>query len=207
MLLDYQATGTVRRPQDNRDARFAPQGAYRCAGEDCWLALSVQNDEEWPLLARAIDRDDLADDAELSTLAARRSRHDELDAAISAWTSQREQYEAAWLLQRAGVSAAPILANWQILADPHLFHRNFYIPIEHPVVGVYPYPSWPWRLSRTPARITRAAPRFAEHNRQVLAEINLSQEQIEALYAAGVTSDTPTAPTLIARGGLSASDD
>lgn len=207
MLLDYQATGTVRRPQGNRDARFAPQGAYRCAGEDCWLALSVQNNEEWPLLARTIGRDDLADDAELSTLTARRSRHDELDAAISAWTSQHEQYEAAWLLQRAGISAAPILANWQILADPHLFHRNFYIPIEHPVVGVYPYPSWPWRLSRTPARVTRAAPRFAEHNRQVLAEIGLPQEQIEALYAAGVTSDAPTAPTLIARGGLSASDD
>lgn len=207
MLLDYQATGTVRGPQGNRDARFAPQGAYRCAGEDCWLALSVQNDEEWPLLARAIGRGDLADDPELSTLAARQSRHDELDAAISAWTTQYEQYEAAWLLQRAGVSAAPILANWQILADPHLFHRNFYIPIEHPVVGVYPYPSWPWHFSRTPARVTRAAPRFAEHNRQILAEINLSQEQIEALYESGVTSDAPTAPTLIARGGLSASDD
>lgn len=207
MLLDYQATGTVRRPQGNRDARFAPQGAYRCAGEDCWLVLSVQSDEGWPLLARAIARNDLADDAELSTLTARRSRHDELDAAISTWTSQHEQYEAAWLLQRAGVSAAPILANWQILADPHLFHRNFYIPIEHPVVGVYPYPSWPWRLSRTPARITCAAPRFAEHNRQVLTEIGLPQVQIEALYESGVTSDTPTAPLLIARSGMSASDD
>ena len=207
MLLDHQATGTVRRPQGNRDARFAPQGAYRCAGEDCWLALSVQSDEEWPLLAQAIGRGDLAEDTELSTLPGRLARHDELDKAISAWTSQYEQYEAAWLLQRAGISAAPVLANWQILADPHLFHRNFYVPIEHPVVGVYPYPSWPWRFSRTPAQATRAAPRFAEHNRQVLAELGLSEAQIQSLYAAGVTADAPTAPPLIARGSVTASDD
>ena len=207
MLLDYQTTGAIRRPQGNRDARFAPQGAYRCAGEDCWLALSVQSDEEWPLLARAIGRDDLADDTDLAALAGRQSRHDELDTAIAAWTSQYEQYEAAWLLQRAGVSAAPVLANWQMLADPHLFRRGFYIPIEHPVVGVYPYPSWPWRFSRTPARVARAAPRFAEHNRQILSEIGLSERQIEALYEQGITADAPTAPTLIARSAAAPSDD
>ena len=206
MLLDYQATGTVRRPQGNRDARFAPQGAYRCAGEDCWLALSVQRDEEWPLLARAIGRVDLAEDEGLAGLEGRWARHDELDAAIGLWTAGYEQYEAAWILQRAGVSAAPVLANWQVLADPHLFRRGFYVSIEHPVVGVYPYPSWPWRLSRTPARVERAAPRFAEHNRQVLAELGLSEERIEQLYAAGVTADAPTAPVLIARSGFSSSD-
>ena len=100
-----------------------------------------------------------------------------------------------------------MLANWQVLADPHLFHRGFYVPIEHPVVGVYPFPSWPWRFSRTPARVTRAAPRFAEHNRQVLSEIGLSEQQIQQLYDDGITSDAPTAPTLVVRSGLSAPDD
>ncbi len=207
MLLDYQATGTIRRPNGNRDERFAPQGAYRCAGDDCWIGLAVQRDEEWPLLAEAIGREDLADDPELTTLAGRQARHDELDAAIQAWTQGYEQYEAAWILQRAGISAAPVLANWQVLADPHLFHRGFYVPIEHPVVGVYPFPSWPWRFSRTPALVRRAAPRFAEHNRQILSEIGLSEERIQQLYDDGITSDTPTAPTLVVRSGLSAPDD
>ena len=100
-----------------------------------------------------------------------------------------------------------MLANWQVLADPHLFHRGFYVPIEHPVVGVYPFPSWPWRFSRTPARVRRAAPRFAEHNREVLAEIGLSEQHIQRLYDDGITSDAPTAPTLVVRSGLSAPDD
>ena len=206
-LMEYQTTREIRRPHGNRDRRFAPQGAYRAAGEDSWIALSVQSDEEWTALCRAIGRDDLLSDPALSTLEGRAARHDELDAAIEAWTSEREQYEAAWELQRAGISAAPILANWQVLHDPHIHAREFYQWVPHSVVGVYPYPSWPWRFSRTKPSIRRAAPRFAEHNHEVLSELGYDDEQIAELFALEITSDAPTAPILIARGGLNASDD
>ena len=206
-LMEYQTTREIRRPGGNRDRRFAPQGAYRSAGEDCWIAVSVQHDEEWVSLCRVIDREDLLADSELSTLDGRTARHDELDAVIEAWTSEREQYEGAWELQRGGVSAAPVLANWQVLHDPHIHARGFYQWVEHSVVGVYPYPSWPWRFSRTKPSIRRAAPRFAEHNQEVLAELGYDDEQIAELYALEITSDAPTAPVLIARSGLSSSDD
>ncbi len=206
-LMAYQATGEVRRPHGNRDARFAPQGAYRAIGENSWIAVSVQTDEDWSALCGVIGRDDLSADAELSTLAGRKARHDQIDAAIEAWSREREQYEAVWELQRAGVSAAPILANWQVLHDPHIHASGFYQWVEHSVVGVYPYPSWPWRFSRTKPSIRRAAPRFAEHNRELLSELGYSEAEIAELYEREITSDAPTAPVLIARGGLSSSDD
>ena len=193
-LLEYQATGRVRQPMMNRDPRFAPQGAYPAIGIDKWVAISVQDDRDWEALCEVIGRADLADDEELATLEGRWRRHDELDEAIEAWTLTLEQYEVAWALQRAGVSAAPVLANWQMLPDPHLHERGFYIDVEHPVVGVYPYASWPWQFSRTPAAITRPAPVFAEHNRQVLGELGLSDDAIDDLYASGVTADTPDLP-------------
>ena len=206
-LMEYQTAREIRRPNGNRDRRFAPQGAYRSAGEDCWIAVSVQNDDDWVALCEVIGRSDLLADSELSTLEGRTARHDELDAAIEAWTSEREQYEGAWDLQRGGVSAAPILANWQVLHDPHIHASGFYQWVEHSVVGVYPYPSWPWRFSRTKPSIRRAAPRFAEHNHEVLSELGYDDEQIAELYALEITSDVPTAPVLIARSGLSSSDD
>lgn len=206
-LMEYQTTREIRRPNGNRDRRFAPQGAYRSAGEDCWIAVSVQNDDDWVALCDVIGRNDLMADSELSTLEGRTARHDELDTAIQAWTSEREQYEGAWELQRGGVSAAPILANWQVLHDPHIYASGFYQWVEHSVVGVYPYPSWPWRFSRTKPSIRRAAPRFAEHNHEVLSELGYDDEQIAELYALEITSDDPTAPVLIARSGLSSSDD
>lgn len=189
MLMDYRVTGNVPLPAGNRDRRFAPQGAYKCAGIDNWVAICVQSDDEWPLLARAIGRVDMAEDQSLRVLAGRQGRHDEIDAAIESWTRGREQYEIAWELQRLGISSAPVLANWQVLPDPHL--RGFYVDIDHPVVGVYPYTSWPWRFSRTPASVTRPAPLFAQHNREVLAEAGLDEKAVDMLYADGVTSDEP----------------
>ena len=58
--------------------------------------------------------------------------------------------EAAAKLQRVGVPAAPVLANWEMVSNPHFHARNFYIPMEHPEMGVFPYPGMPWKLSETP---------------------------------------------------------
>jgi crotonobetainyl-CoA:carnitine CoA-transferase CaiB-like acyl-CoA transferase len=190
-LTSYRATGEVRPPNGNRDARYAPHGVYPCAGVDFWVAIAVQSDDEWPALAAAMGRDDLAADPGLATLEGRQARHDELDEAIAAWTSGLEQYEVAWELQRRGVSAAPVLANWQILADPHIHQRHAYASVEFPVVGVYPTTTWPWHFARTPARIVRPAPLFGEHNHQILSELGLSDDRIAELYAEGITADEP----------------
>lgn len=193
-LLSYQASAELRQPMANRDPRFAPQGAYAAAGIDKWVAVSVQDDADWLALCAVIERPDLAADSALSTLEGRWASHDAVDDAISAWAQGLEQYEIAWALQRAGVSAAPVLANWQMLPDPHLHQRGFFVDIEHPVVGVYPYASWPWRFTRTPASIRRAAPVFAEHNRDIFIELGLTTSEIDALYAEGITADEPLLP-------------
>jgi crotonobetainyl-CoA:carnitine CoA-transferase CaiB-like acyl-CoA transferase len=193
-LLRHELTGEPPGPLGNRDERFAPQGVYATVGADHWLAVCCQSDAAWPALAEAIGRPDLAADPDLVALAGRQARHDELDVALMVWASQREHYEAAWALQRAGVSAAPVLANWQMEADPHLHARGVFQRVAHPVVGVYPTTTGPWRFARTPARLDRPAPLFAEHNRQVLAEAGLSEAQIASLYAVGVTADEPEIP-------------
>jgi crotonobetainyl-CoA:carnitine CoA-transferase CaiB-like acyl-CoA transferase len=164
---------------------------YRCIGTDNWVAVTVRSGDEWRSVAELIGRPDLAADESLASLEGRHARHDELDAAISAWTAGLEQYEVAETLQARGVPAGPVLANWQILPDPHIFERGMYETVLHPVVGVYPETTWPWRFERTPARIARPAPLFAEHNREILTEAGLSEEAIEALYESGTTADEP----------------
>jgi crotonobetainyl-CoA:carnitine CoA-transferase CaiB-like acyl-CoA transferase len=189
--LQHAATGQVRRPDGNRDTRFAPQGAYRCAGEDNWVAISVQSDDDWLALAEAIGRPDLAGRPELASLAGRRAHHDELDAAIGDWTGARVQYEVAGALQRAGISSAPVLANWQVAADRHIHARRFYVEVDHPTVGVYPQASWPWRLSRTPAAVTRPAPTFAQHHREIFAELGYDDALVDELLSTRAAADRP----------------
>jgi crotonobetainyl-CoA:carnitine CoA-transferase CaiB-like acyl-CoA transferase len=167
---------------------------YRCIGTDNWVALTVRSADEWRRVGHLVGRPDLAEDPALVDLAARRDRHDELDEAISAWTAGLEQYEVAEALQALGVPAAPVLANWQILPDPHIHERGVYQTIVNPVVGAYPTTTWPWRFERTPARLARPAPLFAQHNREILHGAGLDDDAIAALYASGTTSDAPTPP-------------
>lgn len=192
-LVTLQQTGEVRPPMGNRDPRVAPQGVYRAIGTDNWIALTVRSADEWSAVARVIGREDLADDPELATLAGRWARHDELDAAISAWTAGLEQYEITEAFQAAGVPAGPVLANWQIMPDPHIHAREMYETVVFPVVGAYPTTRWPWRFDRTPAAITRPAPLFAQHNKEIL-EATFDASTIEALYASGATADEPEKP-------------
>ncbi|MFV0257888.1 MAG: CoA transferase [Acidimicrobiales bacterium] len=190
-LLHQAATGTTPGPRANDDPRFAPHGVYRCAGTDNWVAIAVQDDDDWRRLCDEAGFDDLAADPALATLAGRWERRRELDARIGAWTAPLGQYPVARRLQAVGVAAAPVLANWQILADPHVHHLGFFAPIEHPEVGVYPTPTWPWAFAETPAALRRHAPLFAQDNRQILAEIGLDPAAVDALYAAGVTANEP----------------
>ena len=188
-IMDYRLNGRVARPRGNRSTRIAPQGAYRSLGTDCWLALGVETDDQWRALCAAIERPDLAD--RFPTRDARLGAHDEIDAAIEAWSALRNHNRATTLLQEAGVPAGPVLANWEIVSDPHLYERGYFVDIVHPDTGHQRWDGFPWRLSRTPARVRRPSPLFAEHNDEILGELGLGPEEIGRLRDEAVIADEP----------------
>ncbi|MCY4641018.1 MAG: CoA transferase [Chloroflexi bacterium] len=188
-LLEYRLSGRVAEPRGNRSRRIAPQGAYRSAGDDCWLAVGVEDDEQWLALAGVIGRPELA--ARWPDLASRRGAHDEIDRAITEWSEQVDHRRAAELLQQAGVAAAPVLANWEIVSDPHLYERGYWVELVHPETGLERWEGLPWRLSRLPARDHAPAPLLGQHSDEVLAEGGLAPAEIASLREQGVVKDTP----------------
>ncbi len=191
-LMTWTMTGQLPAPRGNRHPQHAPQGTYPCAGNDSWLALTVRAEEDWQALCRTMGRGDLESRSDLATAAGRHAAHDELDTAIAAWSRSLDHYEAARHLQAAGIAAAPVLSNYELLSDPHLTARGFYTPVPHPEVGTLPFPGMPWRFSRTPGTVRRGAPCFGEHNRAIFTEeLGLSEQAIAELYDAGITADEP----------------
>ena len=191
-FAEFGATGVAPSPRGNRSRTIAPQGCYPCVGQDCWLAIATPDEADWRGLCHVLGRDDWLERGDLTSAAGRRGAHDELDAGIAAWAREHDHYEAARRLQAAGVPAAPVMINWELLSDPHLYERGFYISIEHPDAGVFPYPGLPWRFSRTPGAIRLPAPRFGEHNQLILREIaGLSDEEVRRLREEGVVADAP----------------
>ena len=186
-LTGYNAGDPALVRRGNDDDNFSPHDLYPCVGEDAWLAISVRDADDFAALARAIGRDDLADDEELRRLDCRRARRDEIDAAISAWTARRDHREAMAELQAAGVPAGAVQTCEELFTDPQLAARGHWWHMDHAVIGRHAYDAPVWKLSETPARPLRAGPALGQHTEAVCTEIlGLSHDEIAELVVEGV---------------------
>jgi crotonobetainyl-CoA:carnitine CoA-transferase CaiB-like acyl-CoA transferase len=161
----------MTQPRGNRDPVFAPQGCYPAAGEDAWVAVSVQSDDQWQTLCRLIQRDDLGADAALATAAGRHAQHDLIDEAIAAWTRRRSGPETAQLLQAADVPAAPTMNPADVPGDQHLQARKLFGAIPCLNGGERLAPRVPWLIDGIrPAQAGRP-PHVGEHTEHVLRDV------------------------------------
>jgi benzylsuccinate CoA-transferase BbsF subunit len=198
-VVDYSLSGRIAAPIGNRHPFMAPHGVYPCQGDDLWVAIAVSSDAEWHGLCQAIGQPELAEDARFATLPGRWQNQRALDEMLSAWTRGRDHYRAMQLLQDHGVPAGPVLTAGEVIVDPHLEAHGFWDTVDHPEAGTYRQVSTPWRLSKSPRRVTTPAPGLGEHNGYVLGELlGLSVEEIATLAAEGIIgTHPPTQPSPI----------
>src|ERR1700716_2227165 len=109
----------------NRHPDFVPHGCFPCAGGDNWIVVAVSSDAMWSKLAKLLGRADWATDASLTTAAGRRAIENEIEAAISAWTSARDPEAAMSTLQAAGVASGVARLPIDLLHNPQLQARGF----------------------------------------------------------------------------------
>jgi len=181
-LMDYVMNQRVMGFQGNLSRWMAPHEAYRCKGNDKWVSIAIKTEKEWQNFRRAIGDPPWTRDERFADLPGRLRHQEELDKHISEWSENHTSYEVMDILQRAGVAAAPWLDEEERLADPHLASRETYIKVDHPSVKAATIYNVPWKLSRTPGHIQRAAPLLGEHNDYVFAELlGLSEEEMARL--------------------------
>ena len=76
----------------------------------------------------------------------------------------------------------------EIMGDPHLQDRDFFVSVEHPELErefTYPGPAAIYNAS--PWSISRRAPLIGEHNQEVfVGELGLQQADLEELKNSGV---------------------
>lgn len=170
-VMKYSLTRKEYERSGNRDGRKAPHNVFRCLGEEQWVAISVETDEQFRSLSQAAGNPDWAEDPRFATCAARLANQDDLEAAVQEWTADLEANEVVSKLQSASVPAAPVQDSAEVLADTHLAERGFIAHPEHPVAGKRPVPVLPWAADGVRAHELRAAPTFGQHNEWVLKEL------------------------------------
>ncbi len=164
----------------------APHGAYRCQGDDRWVAISVFTDEEWRAFVEALGNPQWAADPRFASGDARERNADALDAGVETWTVERTAEEAMTLLQAAGIAAGVVQSGEDLSRDPQLKERAFFRRVPDHQGEVRIIESAPYKLSRTPGAVTRGAPAFAADMTYVLRELlGMSDDEVEDCAIAG----------------------
>jgi crotonobetainyl-CoA:carnitine CoA-transferase CaiB-like acyl-CoA transferase len=197
LVIEWSAYQNPLLRQGNRSVTAAPQGVYSCQGDDNWLAISVVTDEQWRALVGVMGAPELDDDPSLATEAGRRSRHDFLDSVLTDWAAKREIDDAVAALLDVGIPAAEARDPRLAARNPQFRERGYHQLVEHPIAGVIPIPTLPFqlrggeRIDGGEPWIRTPAPTFGQHNAEILADLGLSQKDIDQLTVDGVIATAP----------------
>jgi crotonobetainyl-CoA:carnitine CoA-transferase CaiB-like acyl-CoA transferase len=190
-LLDVQMNARTRRRSGNAHPSMSPHGVYRCADDDRWIAIAIESDAQWSTLAAIIGT---ANDERFLDVVGRVRHRAEVDAIVERWTVTRESAGAADMLRAAGVPASPVQTDDDVLDDPLLRRRDWLQRVRHPEAGDIPHTRIGFTADPEPVRITRAAPRFGEHNDEVLRSLaGITAHEMRALEARHVVAYEPPA--------------
>ena len=181
-MMDYSMNGRSPMRTGNHDAIMAPHNCYRCKGHDAWISIAVANDQEWEALCRVMGSPEWTKEEAFSSAYSRWQNQDRLDRLMEEWTINYRYQELMELLQEAGVAAMPSFKAKDLFTNPHLIAREAITEVTHPVLGTRKTIAPPWKLSETPARISRPAPLLGEHNEYVFGELlGMSTKEQEQL--------------------------
>jgi crotonobetainyl-CoA:carnitine CoA-transferase CaiB-like acyl-CoA transferase len=188
-LLEYQLTGKATARNGNRMPYldWSPHGAYRCRGEDNWIAISVQSDEQWCGLIEEIRSPSWSLDTRFANFSGRKANEDELDQLLTSCTVLEERYDLMRRLQKRGIPAGVVQkAPDRFDDDQQLKARGYFVDLPHSEIGIWPIEGFPAKLSRSPADVGgltgRASPKLGEDNDYVYQELfGLTSEELSAL--------------------------
>jgi formyl-CoA transferase len=157
MVPEFQVNGWKRQRSGSTIAGVAPSNVYPC--KDGEYLIGANQDAVFLRLCGAMGRPELARDPRYATHLARSANMEELDSEIVAWTSTLRVAELEALMIEASVPAGRIYDAEDMLGDPHFAARGALVTVDDPVLGptmmqgIFP------KLSETPGRVRRPAPR------------------------------------------------
>ena len=163
-----------------------PGSAVKCApgGPNDYIYVIIQP-PGWALLMRTIGREDLIEDPEWATPAARLPKLEQCFALVEEWTKTKTKFQVMEILNPLNVPCGPILSMKELAEEPALRETGTIVEVDHPTRGSYLTVGNPIKLSDSPTEVVRS-PLLGEHTDEILKSVvGWSDEQIAAAHDSG----------------------
>jgi crotonobetainyl-CoA:carnitine CoA-transferase CaiB-like acyl-CoA transferase len=181
-LGEYPTMGIIEKRTTQRPL---VGGLVRC--KDGYVTLTARADHQWGALVQLMDNPAWAQEEWCQDESSRSENAERLRALIAEWAVQHTKDEIHHNGQRLGVITAAVNTTEDVFRSRQLQEREFFVEIEHPEAGRIVYPGAPFRLSKTPWKLTHPAPLLGEHNHQILGyRLGYSTDELRAMSEAGI---------------------
>ncbi|WP_328722251.1 CoA transferase [Streptomyces sp. NBC_00247] len=182
--LWFDQLGHVQQRTGNRSRNNAPRNTYRTS-DGQWVAVSTSAQSIAERVMRLVGRPELIDEPWFATGATRAEHADELDGAVGSWIARHTRDDALAEFEKAEAAIAPIYDVRDVMEDPQYRALDSVTEVDDPELGPLRMQNVLFRLSETPGSIRWAGRPHGADTEEILHELGLSGERIEALRSEG----------------------
>ena len=161
----------------------APNEAYPT--KDGWIMIAAYHDDRWQAFCRVIGDPELAADPRFDSIPQRVANRGQLMTELTRRLATRGSQEWQELFEAADIICGPIADYDMLLASPQLAHNGVIVEMRNVDAGTVRMPGAAFGDRDAQSRVRRGPPAIGEHSREVLAELGLAPQEIDALLASG----------------------
>ncbi|MDO8635089.1 MAG: CoA transferase, partial [Dehalococcoidia bacterium] len=168
-VSDYDKLGTIRERTGNALPQSVAPGDCYLARDDKWVVLTTVSDVIFARLAKAMGREELANDPRFATGPMRVENGPVIEAMVREWVKGLTQNQAITILKQAQVPVNEVYDVAMVFKNQHVQARENIIEVRDltgdqvKMVNVVP------RLSHTTGEVEWAGPPLGHHNPEILS--------------------------------------
>ncbi|MBT8079299.1 MAG: CoA transferase [Gammaproteobacteria bacterium] len=149
--------------------------------KDGYLALMLYNDKQWAEFLGIVGKPELLEQEPFATFSSRSENVVEVYNFVRETLAGRTTAEWLEAFKASDLAHAPVKELEDLFDDEHLQAIGFFPELMHPSEGRIRATAIPDRWSDSQPEFQRHAPRLGQHSREVLLELGLSNDEIQAL--------------------------
>lgn len=185
LVPEYDSSGFIRQRSGAILPGIAPSNVYPCSDGD--FLIAANHDGVFARLAKAMGREELADDPRYSDHASRGENQEELDGLIAEWTYTMKVEKLEQLMIDHAVPSGRVYTAEDMMEDAHFKARKAIVSVMTEKHGPLQMQSVFPKLSRTPGGVRKTAPvEVGADNEEILELAGIDRAQQQQLAAKGI---------------------